>query len=299
MGRFPLVPGALHRRARRRVAGRHHHVLRDFAPRVLRSRRRLRDGPCGLPIDHADGADAVASLDLLRFQIAANRDAKPDADADGFVDAVDAFPVDADEWRDADDDGVGDIADPDDDGDGVADAEDAFPLDPGAWADADDDGVGDSVDGDAGNLAPFRDAALRAAVEEALGKAPGAPISADDMATLERLRAYRRGIRDLSGLEQATNLFELEIVQDHVNDLAPLSGLTELTRLNLDGNNIVDLSPLSGLTRLEFLSLSDTNVVDLSPLQDLAALRTLTLYHAVRSSTYRPLHDCRNSASWA
>ena len=246
-------------------------------------------GPCGLPVDHADGADAVASLDLLRFQIAANRDAKRDADGDGFVDPVDAFPRDAAEWRDADDDGLGDIADRDDDGDGVADAEDAFPLDPGAWADADDDGVADRADAEVGDLAPFRDAALRAAVEEALGKTPGAPISADDMATLESLRAYSRGIRDLTGLEQATNLVELVIVQNHVNDLAPLSGLTALTHLNLNGNNLVEVSPLSGLTRLEFLSLSDTNVVDLSPLTDLVALRTVILYQAVALVDISPL----------
>ena len=246
-------------------------------------------GPCGVPVDHADGANAVASLDLLRFQIAANREAQEDADGDGIVDPADAFPEDPDEWKDADADGVGDIADPDDDNDGVADAEDAFPRDAGEWADADDDGVGDNADEEVADLTPFRDAALRAAVEEALGKAPGEAVSAADMATLKSLTAHRRGIRDLTGLELATNLSWLDIVRNYVSELSPLSDLTALTRLRLDRNNIVDLSPLAGLTRLESLSLSDTNVFDLSPLKDLVSLRTLTIYNAVALADISPL----------
>ncbi|MBD3649146.1 MAG: thrombospondin type 3 repeat-containing protein, partial [Pseudomonadales bacterium] len=52
-----------------------------------------------------------------------------DDDNDGVVDLDDAFPLDPNEWRDTDGDGVGNNADTDDDGDGVADADDDFPLD--------------------------------------------------------------------------------------------------------------------------------------------------------------------------
>ncbi len=43
-----------------------------------------------------------------------------DADCDGYVDAVDVFPNDPNEWLDADGDGVGDNADTDKDGDGYS-----------------------------------------------------------------------------------------------------------------------------------------------------------------------------------
>ena len=254
-------------------------------------------GSCGLPEDHIDGANAVASLDLLRFQIAANRARKTDNDADGIVDAVDAFPNDPEEWKDADADGLGDIADRDDDNDGVADGGDAFPLDPGQWADADDDGISDSADAKVGNLAPFRDAALRAAVEDALGKAPGEAITNDDMATLSGLSAYSRSIRDLTGLELATNLTWLHLPRGFVSDLSPLSGLTGLVRLRLHRNNITDLSPLSGLTQLQSLWLYDTNIVDLSPLQDLHALRTVRVYNAVALTDISPLSGLPNLRS--
>ena len=36
-------------------------------------------GPCGLPANHPEGADAVSSLNILRYQIAAVRDPKPSA----------------------------------------------------------------------------------------------------------------------------------------------------------------------------------------------------------------------------
>ncbi|MDX1571199.1 MAG: hypothetical protein R3200_12005 [Xanthomonadales bacterium] len=54
-----------------------------------------------------------------------------DLDGDGFIDLVDAFPLDAMEWRDTDDDGIGNNSDPDIDGDGTAND-----------SDTDDDGDG-------------------------------------------------------------------------------------------------------------------------------------------------------------
>ena len=105
-----------------------------------------RDKPCGVPRDRDDGADAVTSLDAIRFQVARTRPALEDADDDGFVDSVDAFPNDPTDWWDADDDSLGDNADPDDDNDGVADGDDAFPLDGGETADSDEDGLGDNAD---------------------------------------------------------------------------------------------------------------------------------------------------------
>ena len=104
------------------------------------------DKPCGVDGEEVNGADAVASLEAVRFQIAAYRESHPDSDEDGFVDPVDALPTDSTEWRDADGDGLGDNADTDDDNDGVSDDEDAFPFDASETADMDDDGVGDNAD---------------------------------------------------------------------------------------------------------------------------------------------------------
>ena len=74
-----------------------------------------------------------------------------DTDGDFVVDPIDAFPEDPAEWSDADNDGIGDVADTDDDNDGVLDVDDAFPFDATEALDTDKDGLGNSVDADDDN----------------------------------------------------------------------------------------------------------------------------------------------------
>ncbi len=257
---------------------------------------------CGVPTDEPAGAHAVRSLDITRFQAAAHRAPQPDSDGDGIVDLADAFPQDATEWRDRDGDGIGDAADPDADGDGVADEDDRFPFDPTEWEDLDGDGIGDNLDSSVADIAPFRDPVLRAAVERALGKEPDAPITAEDLSGLTVLTAAPgfpgEGIRDLTGLELATNLAELEISFHQVADLSPLSGLDRLAALRLSGNEVADLSPLRGLPGLRELWLTYNPVTDLSPLAELPLLHALYVgSHGHAISDPAPLGELTNLAS--
>ena len=146
--------------------------------------------PCGVARGEWDGADAVASLDAVRFQVARYREAEPDSDGDNVVDPADRFPLDAAEWRDSDGDGVGDAADPDDDNDAVPDMEDRFPLDPTEWADIDNDGIGDNAEtgapGDGGD-ALIPDPELRRLIADTLDLQPDTPLDANDLASLTEL----------------------------------------------------------------------------------------------------------------
>ena len=137
-------------------------------------------------------------------------------------------------------------------------------------------------DNDAPETIP--DANLRAVIEDALGKASGAPITVAEMETLTSLDARDKGIRSLTGLEFATNLTSLNLSPDaengpinRVSDLSPLSGLTNLTRLNLGRNRVSDISALAGLTNLTELGLWANRVWDLSPLSGLTNLTGLDL----------------------
>ena len=121
------------------------------------------------------------------------------------------------------------------------------------------------------------DSNLRAAVETALGKAPGATITTADMATLTRLDANEAGISDLTGLEHVINLTDLHLWRNSVSDLSPLAGLTNLTGLYLGINSASDLSPLTRLTNLESLFLDRNGISDLSPLAGLTNLTRLAL----------------------
>ncbi|MDE0452555.1 MAG: hypothetical protein OXI90_12430 [Gammaproteobacteria bacterium] len=233
--------------------------------------------PCGVPRDETDGANAMLSLDLVRHQVAAHRASKRDTDGDGIVDVADDLPNDPSEHVDSDGDGIGDLADPDDDNDGVADRDDPFPLDPDEWEDADGDGIGDNEDTDVADLSPFRDAALRAAVEKALGKAPGAPISPEELADLAELQAQDLGIRDLTGLELAENLETLNLWRNEVASLTALSDLRQLRRLYLNYNRVSDLRPLEELAGLSLLNVVGNPVSDLSPVAELRQLESLWL----------------------
>ena len=99
------------------------------------------------------------------------------------------------------------------------------------------------------------DANLRAAVEAALGKTPGALITAADMTRLTRLVADDAGISDLTGLEAATKLERIEFRHNLISDLSPLRGLTRLNNIKLRDNSITDVSPLAGLINVDWLGL--------------------------------------------
>ena len=122
------------------------------------------------------------------------------------------------------------------------------------------------------------DTNLRAAIAEALGKSPNAPIIAEEMERLRRLEARNKGIRDLTGLQFATNLSELELRGNQINDISPIGGLINLRSLVLRGSPLSDISPVRNLTNLDRLELPKTMVLDLSPVRGLINLRTLYLW---------------------
>jgi hypothetical protein len=103
---------------------------------------------------YLDDVDAF-SLDLNEWLDTdgdgTGNNADTDDDNDGYLDDEDAFPLDPNDWVDSDNDGIGNNADTDDDNDGYLDDEDAFPFDPSEWLDTDSDGIGNNADSDDDN----------------------------------------------------------------------------------------------------------------------------------------------------
>ena len=121
------------------------------------------------------------------------------------------------------------------------------------------------------------DTNLRTAVREALDLADGDRLRKAAMRDLTELSAIQRQISDLTGLEFATNLIELELNGNSISDLSALSGLENLTHLYLRGNDITDVEPLRDLTQLELLWVANNSVSDVEPLRDLTQLEVLWL----------------------
>ena len=126
------------------------------------------------------------------------------------------------------------------------------------------------------------------------------PIPIEKLKTLKKLYISKyRNIKELTGLQNATNLEILHIDENKITDLKPLANLTQLTELWLhctsisdltplanltkltklykNGNQISDISPLTGLTQLETIALINNQITDITPLKGMSNLRNIVL----------------------
>ncbi len=117
--------------------------------------------------------------------------------------------------------------------------------------------------------------------------------TAAEMLWLTSLRATSQEIRDLTGLEYATNLCTLQLTHNQIEDLEPLSGLINLRTLIPNNNQISDISPLAGLINLEHLDIHENRIEDIRALSGLVNLQLLNI-HDNRISDISPLSGLHN-----
>lgn len=124
----------------------------------------------------------------------------------------------------------------------------------------------------------FNDVNLEDKVRSALGIPWGTYLRVNDMKGLESLYAGDSSISDLTGLEYADNLKDLDLSGNAISDIGALSGLTNnLQALDLGDNNISDIGALSDLTMLEYLKLNGNTISDINALSGLIRLEYLNL----------------------
>ncbi|MDE0467790.1 MAG: leucine-rich repeat domain-containing protein [Candidatus Poribacteria bacterium] len=120
---------------------------------------------------------------------------------------------------------------------------------------------------------------LADAVRKTIGLGPDDVLTKEAMLGLRAL--YVPGdvpIRDLTGLEQASNLTLLNLGNTpSISDVSPLAGMTNLRTLILHNTSISDVSPLAGLTNLTGLILSSSSILDISDLAGMTNLQVLDL----------------------
>ena len=130
---------------------------------------------------------------------------------------------------------------------------------------------------DSETVVDIPDAALRRALEDALEKGSGEPITRADMEGLHRLLgAY--GVGRLDGIEHAVNLLLLGVEDGDISDVSALASLESLTYLSLGSNAITDVSALGSLESLTVLGLNGNAITDVSALGSLESLTALNLY---------------------
>ena len=114
----------------------------------------------------------------------------------------------------------------------------------------------------------FADSALQVAVDEAVAGTSGALVT---------LRASGRGITNLGGIEQLTQLEALDLAHNAIRDLSPLAELRQLRLLDLSNNQIEEVSPLGSLEQLQVLILAHNAVQDLAAILELDSLHSVEL----------------------
>ena len=127
---------------------------------------------------------------------------------------------------------------------------------------------------------------LRAAIAEKLGKSPNASITAEEMKRVTELNVQNKGnqgIRDLTGLQFATNLRKLNFSDNEISDLSPLASLINLRELWLHDNPLLDISPVRGLANLTHLEVDTNQLSDISPVRNLTNLIYLEFDHTLVS----------------
>ncbi|SHN79463.1 cell wall-binding repeat-containing protein [Desulfitobacterium chlororespirans] len=124
----------------------------------------------------------------------------------------------------------------------------------------------------------FKDSNLTWAVKFMLGKnSSSQPIYRSDVLSLTHLDAKGYGIRDLSGLENFTNLESLDLRNNFLEGakLAPLQKLSNLKSLSLGYNDLEKINSLQNMTSLTYLDLGYNVIDDFSPLRKLTRLTRL------------------------
>jgi putative cell wall-binding protein len=125
-------------------------------------------------------------------------------------------------------------------------------------------------------IVSFKDKNLEEAVRDSIDK-PNGTLYKSDVEKITVLSAQDRGIKDISGIENLTNLQSLALYSNQISDISMVKDLTNLQELYLDSNKISDINGLKGLTNLESLFLADNQISDISGLKDLTNLQTLYL----------------------
>ena len=126
----------------------------------------------------------------------------------------------------------------------------------------------------------FQDKNLDTIIREQIHLDPGPQITTQVLLVLTSLELTdtNRPIRNLSGLEYATNL-ETLIIQSQImiTDFSLISSLTKLTTLEISSCSLSSLSFLSTLTNLQHLKLTSNDIQNISVLSGLPNLITLDL----------------------
>lgn len=127
-----------------------------------------------------------------------------------------------------------------------------------------------------GGIVSFKDKNLENEIRDYIEK-PSGDIYQSDIEDITGLYMNKSQIKDLSGMENLTNLKQLNLCGNEIKDISKLKNLLNLKDIDLSHNEISDISALKNLTNLKKLNLGNNKISDVSELSKLTDLQELNL----------------------
>lgn len=84
-------------------------------------------------------------------------------------------------------------------------------------------------------------------------------------------------VKNIEGLQYATDAKRILLPYNEISDLTPLSNLTNVNKIILNDNFISDITPLSNLTKMKIINLLDNKITSLEPLSKMTELESLNV----------------------
>ena len=139
------------------------------------------------------------------------------------------------------------------------------------------------------------DPILRMALRSSLNLAADEPITQLNILNLRYFGLFDKPVKDLTGLEYASNLHRLYIegAGGQIQDITPITALKNLHQLSLSDYQIQDITPITALKNLGGLYLVNNRIQDITPLAQFTRLSGLNL-SANQISDISPLANLTN-----
>lgn len=102
----------------------------------------------------------------------------------------------------------------------------------------------------------FQDANLEQAIRKQIDKSDDEAILLEDIESLTSIDLSHQGIKNLEGLQFATNLTYLRLFNNDLEDISPLGALTKLRGIDLTANRITSIEALAAMSDMEEMKLS-------------------------------------------
>lgn len=138
------------------------------------------------------------------------------------------------------------------------------------------------------STATFKDKQLEKLVRDKLG-IHDRELHYSDLKDITSLDLSNKGIGDITGLDNFSNLKSLDLSYNQIKDILPLLKLFSLENLNLSHNKIEDVSYLSNLRALKQLNLSDNNISILDDSRETSKDSDDTYYSKISQNVFKYL----------